>query len=165
MVTVRRIWLDEGTLYRNMRLASLADSPDAFSTTLESAKDRSLESWSEQADNAATGRDRAVFLAFIEDQPVGIAALYRDAEDQALGDVVQVWVAPAHRGRGVSGELLDALLSWARDSGFERLSAWVNGENRRAARFFEKHGFEMTGRTEPFRPGAAQVSRLMTRTV
>lgn len=165
MVTVRRIGLDEGTLYRDMRLASLADSPDAFSTTLESANKRSLESWTEQADSAAAGRDRAIFLAFIEDKPVGIAALYRDAEDQALGEVVQVWVIPTYRGHRVAGELLDSILSWARNSSYERLSAWVNGENQRAARFFGKHGFQMTSRNEPFRPGSVQVSRLMTRTV
>ena len=165
MVTVRRIGLDEGTLYRDMRLASLADSPDAFSTTLESANKRSLESWTEQADSAAAGRDSAIFLAFIEAKPVGIAALYRDAEDQTLGEVVQVWVIPDRRGSRVAGELLDAVVSWARDSGFEGLSAWVNGENRRAARFFGKHGFQMTGRIEPFRPESVQVSRLMTRTV
>ena len=165
MLTVRRIGLDEGTLYREMRLSSLADSPDAFSTTLESATDRSLESWSEQADGAATGKDRAIFLAFCDDQPVGIAALYGDAEDEALGEVVQLWVTSTHRGGRVAGELLDALVSWARDARFESLSAWVNGENRRAARFFGKHGFEMTGKTEPFRPRSVQVSRLMTRAV
>ena len=165
MLTIRRIGLNEGKLYREIRLTSMADSPDAFSTTLEEAKDRSLESWSEQADSAAAGSDRAIFLAFIEDKPVGIAALYRDAEDQALGELVQVWVIPAHRGSRVAGELLDSLLSWARNSSYERLSAWVNGENQRAARFFWKHGFQMTSGNEPFRPGSVQVSRLMTRTV
>ena len=165
MLTVQRIGLDEGTLYREIRLASLADSPEAFSTTLASARDRSLDSWCDQADSAAAGSDRAIFLAFIDDEPVGIAGLYRDPEDQGLGEVVQVWVASGHRASGVAGELLGSLLSWARDSGYERLSAWVNGENQRAARFFGKHGFQMTSRTEPFRPGSVQVSRLMTRTV
>ena len=165
MLTVRRIGLDEGTRYRDIRLTSLADSPDAFSTTLESANARSLQSWSDQADAAAAGQDRAIFMALYDDQPVGIAALYRDTEDQGLGDVVQVWVASAHRGGRVAGALLDSLVSWARDSGFERLSAWVNDENRRAARFFGKHGFEMTSETEPFRPGFDQAARLMTRIV
>ena len=90
---------------------------------------------------------------------------YRDTEDQGLGEVVQVWVASAHRGGRVAGALLDSLVSWARDSGFECLSAWVNDENRRAARFFGKHGFEMTSETEPFRPGFDQAARLMTRIV
>ena len=165
MLTVRRIGLDEGTLYRELRLTSLADSPDAFSTTLESASARSLQSWGEQADDAAAGRDRAIFMAFCDDQPVGIAALYRDTGDQGLGEVVQVWVASAYRGGSAAGELLNSLLTWARDSGFERLSAWVNDENQRAARFFGKHGFEMTERTEPFRPGSDQAARLMTRIV
>ena len=111
------------------------------------------------------GQDRAVFIALCNDQPVGIAALYRDFEEEGLGEVVQVWVASAHRGGRGAGELLDSLLTWARDSGFERLSAWINDENRRAARFFAKHGFELTSETAPFRPGFDQAARLMTRTV
>jgi hypothetical protein len=111
VLTVRRIGLDEGTRYRDIRLTSLADSPDAFSTTLESANARSLQSWSEQADDAAAGQDRAIFMALYDDQPVGIAALYRDTEDQGLGEVVQVWVASAHRGGRVAGALLDSLVS------------------------------------------------------
>ena len=165
MLVVRRIGRGEGTLYRSLRLTSLADSPDAFSTTLESAKIRSLESWSDQADGAAVGQDRAVFIALCNDQTVGMAALYRDSEDQCLGEVVQVWVSSAHRGGRVAGEMLDSLMSWARDSGFERLSAWINDENRRAARFFGRHGFELTSETAPFRPGSDQAARLMTRTV
>ena len=165
MLVVRRIRRGEGTLYRSLRLTSLAESPDAFSTTLESANARSLESWSEQADGAAVGQDRAVFIALCNDQPVGIAALYRDSEEEGLGEVVQVWVDSAHRGGPAAGELLDSLLTWARDSGFERLSAWINDENRRAARFFGKHGFELTSETAPFRPGFDQAARLMTRTV
>ena len=165
MLTVRRIGLDEGTLYREIRLDSLADSPGAFSTTLESASGRSLDSWREQADDVAAGPDRAIFIALCDDQPVGIASLYRDTEDQGLGEVVQVWVALAHRGGRVAGALLDSIVSWARDSGFERLSAWVNDENRRAARFFGKHGFEKAGATAPFRPRSEDVARLMTRTV
>ena len=165
MLTVRRIEPNEGTLYREMRLTSLADSPDAFSTTLESANERSLESWTEQAAGGAAGRDRAIFLAFFDDRPVGIAALYRDAEDRTLGEVVQVWVSPAHRGNGAAGELLDSMLSWARSSSYERLSAWVSGENEKAARFFGKHGFRMTGETGPFRPGSDRTAWSMTRTV
>ena len=165
MLIVRRIGRGEGTLYREIRLISLADSPDAFSTTLESANVRSLESWSEQADSAAAGRDRAVFFALWDDQPVGMAALYRDSEDQGLGEIVQVWVASANRGGRVAGMLLDSLLSWARDSGSERLSGWVNDENRRAARFFGKHGSELTNETAPFRPGSDQAACLMTRRV
>ena len=165
MLVVRRIGRGEGTLYRSLRLTSLAESPDAFSTTLESANARSLESWSEQADGAAVGQDRAVFIALCNDQPVGMAALYRDSEEEGLGEVVQVWVDSAHRGGPAAGEMLDSLISWARGSGFERLLAWVNGENRRAARFFAKHGFELTSETDPFRPGSDQAACLMTRRV
>jgi hypothetical protein len=78
MISVRRIRLQEGAIYRKIRLAALSESPDAFSTTLESAISRSLDSWNEQADSAAVGPDRFIVLAFWDEEPVGLAGLYRD---------------------------------------------------------------------------------------
>ena len=76
MITVRRIRIGEGGLFRQMRLTALRESPSAFGSTFESALRRSPESWSEQADSTAQGSDRSTFIAFSGDLPIGIAALY-----------------------------------------------------------------------------------------
>jgi len=75
MRAIRRIQIGEADLFKQMRLASLRDAPYAFSSTYESALRRSAESWREQADNTAQGSDRATFIAFSDDAPIGIAAL------------------------------------------------------------------------------------------
>lgn len=163
MVTVRRIRLGEGPLYRRLRLTALADAPDAFATTLASARARSPASWHEQADSTAAGSERITLLALLDDEPVGMAALYRDEEDPRVGEVIQFWVAAAHRGGTVSRPLMDRLLSWAAEQGIERLRAWVNRDNARAVRFYCDYGFAPTGQTAPLRPGSELVSCLMCR--
>jgi hypothetical protein len=94
MILVRRIKLGEGKLFKQIRLTALRDSPFAFATTYESAVNRSADSWREQADSTAKGSDRATFIAFSDDLPIGIAALYRDKDRVGVGEVLQVWVTP-----------------------------------------------------------------------
>jgi len=141
MITVRRLRLGEGELFKQMRLISLCESPSAFSSTYESALKRTPESWREQADKSAEGPDRATFLLFSEDAPIGIAALYRDLNNIDTGEVVQVWVSPEFRGTGVAETLMEAVLGWASENGFRRVLAGINQGNVRALRFYQRLGF------------------------
>jgi len=143
MISVRRLRIGEGELYKQIRLASLQESPYAFSSTYASALKRSPESWSEQADNSAGGPDRATFIAFSGDSPIGLAALYRDKEGADTGEVLQVWVSPEYRGKGVAVSIMDALFRWARENGFRRVKAGINPGNIRAVRFYLKYGFRI----------------------
>jgi GNAT superfamily N-acetyltransferase len=146
-----------------MRLASLSDSPDAFSTTYEEANRWSLDSWTEQANSTAEGIDRVTALAIDDNEPVGIGALYRDAQEQGAGELIQFWVDQEHRGSLVAGKLLEWIFPWASEHGFGRLIVWVNTENERALRFFRKYGFELTDETQPFRAGTCLVSCLLVK--
>lgn len=161
-IYVRRIKVGEGLLYKRMRLASLSDSQDAFSTTFESASRRGLDGWNEQADGTAVGIDRVTIFAFFSDEPVGIAALYRDDQDMDSGEVIQFWVDPAHRAGLVARKLIEELFSWAGKNNFERLFAWVEKGNERAIRFYQKYGFDLTNETQLFRSDSDLVSCLMT---
>ena len=146
-----------------MRLASLSDSPDAFSTTYEEANRRSLDSWTEQANSTAEGIDRVTALAFYNDEPVGIGALYRDAQERGAGEVVQFWVDPDHRGGPIAGKLITWISKWAETHDYNRLIAWVNKDNERAIKFYQKFGFTFTDMRQPFRNGADIVSCLMVK--
>jgi RimJ/RimL family protein N-acetyltransferase len=148
-----------------MRLASLSDSPSAFSTTFDNAKNRSLNSWNAQADSTASGRDRVAVFAFIKDKPVGIAALYRDDQKKDSGEVIQFWVDPSHRGGFVAGKLIEWILSWAGNHNFECIYVLVNNGNERAIRFYKQYGFELTDETKPFRSGSNRVSCLMMKQI
>jgi RimJ/RimL family protein N-acetyltransferase len=126
-----------------MRLTSLRESPFAFTSTYESALNRSDESWVEQADSTAQGSDRATFIAFSGDSPVGIAALYRVKEKMDAGEVLQVWVAPEYRSKGVAVDIMDAVFQWARENGFRKIICTITKGNTRALRFYRKCGFTL----------------------
>ena len=91
LISLRRIKVGEGSLYKRMRLTLLSDSQNAFARTFESANSRSLNSRNEQADSTAVGTDRVTIFAFFNDEPVGIVALYRDDQTKDSGEVIQFW--------------------------------------------------------------------------
>jgi GNAT superfamily N-acetyltransferase len=142
MLLIRRLNPGEAALYRSLRLEALRDSPQAFATTLEAAWARDDASWAAQADASAQGGDRATFIALQDGQALAMAALYRDAGDPAAGELLQMWVAPPHRGGALSGALLDHLLHWAGRHAFTVVRAEITRGNLRAGRFYRKHGFE-----------------------
>jgi ribosomal protein S18 acetylase RimI-like enzyme len=142
MISVRRIQIGEGNVYREVRLRALSDAPAAFLTTYAQSLEREPESWAEQADRAACGVDRAIFLLFANGDPVGLAALYRHPEQNDTGELLQVWVAPEHRGNGSAAALLDGLMQWGLAAArFQSILAEVKTGNERALGFYRKYGF------------------------
>ena len=154
MISVRRIRIGEAELFKQIRLNSLHQSPSAFGSTYESALRRSPESWREQADGAAQGSDRATFMAFSGDAPIGISALYRDGKGTGTGEMLQVWVSPEYRGRGVAIEIMDAVFQWAAENGLKTVIALVAKDNARALSFYRKAGFQLANDFSPDVPNA-----------
>jgi GNAT superfamily N-acetyltransferase len=144
-LTVGRLEDHDWRVWRDVRLAALADAPAAFGTTLDQARAIQEEGW------RAMIRDTAIFVAAAEGTPVGVAAgLHRaPAPERGLG---AMWVAPPWRGRGVAAVLAAAVIAWATSEGAETIGLWVPDDNPRARRFYEHQGFRATGRRKPF-PG------------
>lgn len=143
MNIIRRLNLGEGQIYRAVRLEALRESPEAFSSRYDDALARSDESWADQADSSAMGSDRATFVA-IMDQPIGLAALYRDENDLDVGELIQMWVAPLVRGESTATDLLHEIFRWAGSNRFSQVKAEVMRNNARALRFYEKFGFTVS---------------------
>ena len=72
-VELRQLTADDAALYRDIRLEALADSPDAFASTLESERDRPLETF------AARLVDAHVVGAFDGARLAGVAGFYLQA--------------------------------------------------------------------------------------
>ena len=68
---------------------------------------------------------------------------------------VAVGVVAEHRGRGVGGVLLPALMDAARDEGFGALSLSVRRENTFAVRLYERNGFVRVAETGSEHPSWA----------
>ncbi len=159
MTTIRRLKKGESELYRKLRLMSIADSPSAFETTYEAISARSPESWREQADSSAEGNDRATFLAFEGEEAIGISALYRVGTSEDVAELLQVWVAPGHRGTGVARALMDKVFAWAGKCGFRQVVAKVTAGNERALTFYRNYGFALAEESAEESSGSRIISR------
>jgi GNAT superfamily N-acetyltransferase len=143
--TVTRLGEDDWRRWREIRLAALTDSPVAFGSTVEDEQAIAEGGWRELV------RNSAVFVAMSGDEVAGaVAGLYRDSpEDRGLG---AMWVAHEWRGSGVAGMLVAAVTAWSRSGNAVRVGLWVPDDNARARRFYEREGFQVTGKRRPF-PG------------
>jgi ribosomal protein S18 acetylase RimI-like enzyme len=61
-----------------------------------------------------------------------------------------MWVAPGYRRRGIGQLLVDEIANWARSRHVRSLELMVTSVNDSATRFYERLGFQRTGRTEPY---------------
>ena len=147
---LRRLGPDDWQVLRDIRLRALAESPDAFGSTLDRERDFDEKDWRRRL-------VRPVFAVLADDRPVAMAGAFTD------GGRLQVWgmwTDPAHRGRGHARALLDALVGDAVDEG-RPVSLHVNTANSVARAAYESYGFVPTGELEPLRPGSDQRIELM----
>jgi ribosomal protein S18 acetylase RimI-like enzyme len=136
---IRRAVHGDEAAVRELRLAALRDSPDAFGSTLEREQARTAQDWESWIDTGATflaesGRGEPLGLA------VGIAT-----EDGASAELLSMWVAPPRRGTGIADDLVREIVAWAVAQGVSELRLKVTTPNRSARRLYERHGFRLTG--------------------
>jgi GNAT superfamily N-acetyltransferase len=150
---VRRAGADDWLVYRDLRLAALADAPYAFSSTLERELAFDDQVWQQRLGSRAV----ATFLAWDGDQVVGMATGKPEDPDDDFAvpgacQLVAMWVSPAVRGTGVAAALVEAVAEHVRGTGAAALVLWVTEVNERARRFYERLGFVPTGSQQPVRP-------------
>jgi GNAT superfamily N-acetyltransferase len=71
-----------------------------------------------------------------------------DRADAALGDLYALYLDPDHWGRGIGAPLHAAALDRLVTHGFTHAGLWVLDGNQRALRFYHRHGWTDTGRTQ-----------------
>ena len=141
-LVVERVTAGSWRTYRDVRLASLIDSPRAFWVTYAESALHTDDEWRARC---ATGSP--TWLALDSGHPVGTVGLWH-ADDQPADEVflVGMWVATVARGTDVATRLVDAALAEAAASGWTRVLLDVAHENARARAFYERMGFRPTGR-------------------
>ncbi len=89
--------------------------------------------------------DDGLVLARDGDEPVGFVmfAVEGGSYEQRVdrGVVRNLYVRPAHRGRGIGGELLRAAERALADRGADRVSLEAMADNEAARRFYRRHGY------------------------
>jgi len=140
---IARVGEEDWRVWRDVRLAALADAPEAFGSGLGQEAALPEDDW------RAMIRTAAIFVATAGRTGVGVVAgLPRETPgERGLG---AMWVAPSWRGRGVAAALAGAVITWARSEGCARIGLWVSADGPRARRFYQRQGFRATGQSRPF---------------
>jgi glycerophosphoryl diester phosphodiesterase len=125
---------------RAVRLAALADAPDAFAATLDDERDRPPSFWQGRLSSPQTVTLRAT----LDGEDVGTAVLHGPEGDPDAW-LFSVWVAPTARGRGVGDALLEEAVRRARALRRARLRLDVGDHNLPAQALYARHGFRPTG--------------------
>jgi ribosomal protein S18 acetylase RimI-like enzyme len=125
---------------REIRLRSLADSPAAFASRLETERLHPDSVWRERAIPSSS---RRMWSARAGDGWVGLTGTVR--AERARFDLISMWVDPAWRRRGVARALIAAVVTWQRRSRGSELYLWVTPDNAAAQSCYETAGFRLTG--------------------
>lgn len=140
---VRRLAAGEGPLYRALRIEALTLDAATFASDarVEATKP---PAWFEE--RIAEG----VMGAFVGSELVGMAGYVRQTSPKQAhkATLFGMYLRAAHRGSGLAGRLVAAVIAHARAEGVEMLLLAANAGNRTAIRLYELAGFERYG-TEP----------------
>lgn len=143
VLSLRRLTADDWAEMRDLRLAALQDSPDAFGSTYARELAFTETDWRTRLSKPSAVTYVADHPDFA-DGPVGISGGYVNPET-GLPELVSMWVRPDARGRGFSIELVEAVVGWAKGLGVDRIQLWVAEVNPAALKLYERSGFTLTG--------------------
>ncbi|CAM3934951.1 GNAT family N-acetyltransferase [Kibdelosporangium persicum] len=138
MNEVRQASPDDWAAFRDIRLAALADAPDAFGSTLRDEVDSTEADWRRRLTTSV------VFLGSRNGEVQAIASAFPLEGDEV--ELIRIWTDPRARGTGLAAETVGAVLEWAQG---KTVTLWVGEKNPAAERFYAKLGFVRTGRRGP----------------
>ena len=145
---IRATTEDDWAPLRDIRLRALAESPSAFGSTYEGERDRTEAEWRQWAGRGRSGLG-VMFVAVDDERFVGIAGGFPEEDHPDSVHLVSMWVEPESRRNGVGHQLIDAVVTWARDVGASVVNLWVTDGNDPAIALYRASGFVPTGRHQP----------------
>lgn len=118
-VLIRLARPDDWERVRDIRLRSLADTPNAYGSTIELEAACGQPEWVAWIEGWE-GATNVMYLADADGASVGMAVGSREGDEQDA-HLYAMWVDPAWRTRGVGSRLVREVLAWGRSWG----SRWV----------------------------------------
>jgi len=130
-VTVRLADPDDWAAWRELRQRSLAEDPQAFSssTVMWTGANDTEQRW------RARLADGPCFIVYDGAKPVGMVA---GRIVDAAAELISMWVAPEARRRGIGQMLIERVVAWADG---RPLSLRVMDGNTQAVTAYERQGF------------------------
>ncbi|MBM6547142.1 GNAT family N-acetyltransferase [Janibacter sp. YIM B02568] len=146
-ITVRALTEDEWETFREVRLAALAESPEAFVASHAEEEAEPEQYWRDRM------RRSHRLVAEVDGERVGVVSIGGAPEESSpdVGQLFGLWVAPDWRGRSVAASLVQEAAAYGRGQGLSRLFYWVGTDNARGVAFASSFGFRPTDRRRPMR--------------
>lgn len=136
-IEIVRIGADDWREFREVRLASLADSPAAFGSRYDAWVDAPEERWRSRLTDVPL-----TLVARQAGRPVGVVSGSPEGDDEV--ELISMWVDPELRGTGLARALVDAVVAWAAAQ-HRTTVLMVRSDNDRARAAYERAGFVDTG--------------------
>jgi ribosomal protein S18 acetylase RimI-like enzyme len=138
--TVRTLAAQDAAAYREIRLAALKSTPQAFGSTWEAEAERPLSHFAERLTSSV------VLAAYGSAGLVGMAGYkqHGGAREQHKAFVWGTYVQPDMRRHGVALRLMQELIASAAGC-VEQLTLMVVGGNAEALALYRRCGFEVYG--------------------
>jgi len=161
VIQMRVLTPDDWVIWRELRLAALAEAPSAFGTQ--------LADWQGEGDREERWRARLGIpgsvnvVAVLDGRPAGMVSGVPAAGGAA--ELISMWVSPAARGRGVGDRLVDAVEQWARRAGASVLRLAVAQGNESALALYRRNGFADTGESGDPTPDGVRKEQIMAKTL
>ena len=158
---VREFFPDEWAIYKELRLRSLVDSPDAFGKTLAEEQERSDAEWSSRLLSGVQSDTDLPLIAKVNGQPIGLAWGRIEESKSDTANLYQMWVAPDHRSKGIGSLLLETIIAWAETKNVSYLELGVTFRDSPALHLYKRYRFLPVGKPKEFRPGSDLLGQMM----
>jgi ribosomal protein S18 acetylase RimI-like enzyme len=158
VIKLRVLSPDDWQVWRELRLAALAEAPYAFGSR--------LADWQGEGDRAERWRERLSLpgsynvVALLDKQPAGMASGV-PGDDPGVVELISMWVSPAARGRGVGDRLIQGVEEWARREQAKVFRLSVMQGNEAAERLYQRCGFVDTGVLGDLMPDGVRHEQVM----
>ncbi|GAB3338921.1 GNAT family N-acetyltransferase [Micromonospora halotolerans] len=162
MIDTRALGEGDWKMWRELRLAALAEAGYAFGSQ--------LADWQGDGDREERWRGRLAIpgsyniLAMLDGQPVGMASGVPTDHDGVV-ELISMYVAPVGRGQGVGDHLVRAVEQWARLVGARTLRLAVVEGNKNAWTLYQRNGFRDTGELGDLMPDGVRREHVMTKSL
>ncbi|MGH3471857.1 MAG: GNAT family N-acetyltransferase [Nocardioidaceae bacterium] len=159
MIELRVLTADDWGLWRELRLAALAEAPYAFGSR--------LSDWQGEGDREDRWRSRldlpgSLNLVAVRDGH-GLGMASGVPEGGGVVKVISMWVSPVARGLGVGDLLVQAVEDWARKGKATVLRLAVVPDNNKAVALYQRHGFRRTEIVGDLMPDGVRTEMVMAK--
>jgi ribosomal protein S18 acetylase RimI-like enzyme len=160
MLAIKVLTRAKWTALRDIRIAALRESPQAFLSTHERETSWTRDQWLAEFDRGDWS------VGFIADRAVSLLGATRTPDTPSHECYLEyMWVAPGHRRSGFAYDMLAFTLDRLRSAGVRTALLYVLDGNEPAVRLYKRAGFTGTSEPEPLADFPGRSEELLQRSL